>query len=71
MSAFWNSGPVTTEKIGRMPSSKLGLRRLDGDAAWIARARQFWEDLFDDGHDCRGTETERECRWTQVKEMSA
>ena len=41
------AGLVTTEKVGRVRTCKLGLRRLDEEAAWIDRYRQLWETRFD------------------------
>jgi len=41
-------GLVTTEKVGRVRTCKLGLRRLDEEAAWIERYRQLWDALFDE-----------------------
>jgi DNA-binding transcriptional ArsR family regulator len=41
------AGLVTTEKIGRVRTCKLGLRRLDEEAAWIERYRQLWSARFD------------------------
>jgi DNA-binding transcriptional ArsR family regulator len=42
------AGLVTTEKVGRVRTCKLGLRRLDEEAAWIERHRQRWEARFDE-----------------------
>src|SRR5688572_17538715 len=42
------AGLVTTEKVGRVRTCKLGLRRLDEEAAWIERYRQVWEARFDE-----------------------
>ena len=42
------AGLVTTEKVGRVRTCKLGLRRLDEEAAWIERHRQVWEARFDE-----------------------
>src|SRR5205823_10320018 len=39
---------VTTEKFGRVRTCKLGLRRLDEEAAWIERYRQLWAARFDE-----------------------
>ena len=39
---------VTTEKVGRVRTCKLGLRRLDEEAAWIERYRQLWDARFDE-----------------------
>ncbi|MEQ1524096.1 MAG: ArsR family transcriptional regulator, partial [Aestuariivirga sp.] len=41
------AGLVTTEKVGRVRTCKLGLRRLDEEAAWIERHRQLWDARFD------------------------
>ena len=40
------AGLVTTEKVGRVRTCKLGLRRLEEEAAWIERYRQLWEARF-------------------------
>ena len=40
------AGLVTTEKVGRVRTCKLGLRRLEQEAAWIERYRQLWEMRF-------------------------
>ena len=37
---------VTTEKVGRVRTCKLGLRRLGEEAAWIERHRQLWDARF-------------------------
>src|SRR5271170_6299090 len=42
------AGLVTTEKIGRVRTCRLGLRRLDNEAAWIERHRQLWDARFDE-----------------------
>src|SRR6201988_2346151 len=42
------AGVVTTEKVGRVRPCKLGLRRLDEEAAWIERSRQLWDARFDE-----------------------
>ena len=41
------AGLVTTEKVGRVRTCKLGLRRLEEEAAWIDRYRQIWAARFD------------------------
>lgn len=43
-----HAGLVTTEKVGRVRTCKLGLRRLEEEAAWIERYRQLWEARFDE-----------------------
>ncbi|MCC6994612.1 MAG: helix-turn-helix transcriptional regulator [Deltaproteobacteria bacterium] len=40
-------GLVTTEKVGRVRTCKLGPRRLDEEAAWLERHRQLWAARFD------------------------
>ena len=42
------AGRVTTEKIGRVRTCKLGLRGLEAEAAWIDRYRQLWAARFDE-----------------------
>ena len=42
------AGLVTTEKIGRVRTCKLGLRGLQEEAAWIERYRQLWSARFDE-----------------------
>ena len=41
------AGLVTTEKVGRVRTCKLGLRRLEEEAAWIERYRQLWAARFE------------------------
>jgi DNA-binding transcriptional ArsR family regulator len=41
------AGLVTTEKVGRVRTCRLGVRRLDDVTAWIERHRQLWEARFD------------------------
>ena len=42
------AGLVTTEKIGRVRTCRLGLRRLEEEAAWIEKYRRLWEARFDE-----------------------
>jgi DNA-binding transcriptional ArsR family regulator len=42
------AGLVTTEKVGRVRSCKLGPRRLEQETAWIERYRQLWDSRFDE-----------------------
>src|SRR4051794_41249634 len=42
------AGLVTTEKVGRVRTCKLGMGRLDEEASWIERYRQLWEARFDE-----------------------
>jgi DNA-binding transcriptional ArsR family regulator len=39
---------VTTEKVGRVRTCKLGPRRLEEEAAWLERYRQLWDARFDE-----------------------
>jgi len=41
------AGLVTTAKVGRVRTCRLGLRRLEEEAAWIERYRQLWDARFD------------------------
>ena len=38
---------VTTEKVGRVRTCRLGPRRLEEEAAWIERHRRLWSARFD------------------------
>jgi DNA-binding transcriptional ArsR family regulator len=42
------AGLVTTEKVGRVRTCKLGRRRLEQEAAWIERYRRLWDARFDE-----------------------
>ena len=42
------AGLVTTEKVERVRTCKLGLRALDDEAAWIERHRQLWAARFNE-----------------------
>ena len=42
------AGLVTTEKVGRVRTCKLGPRRLDEETVWIERYRQLWDSRFDE-----------------------
>ena len=42
------AGLVTTEKVGRVRTCKLGQRRLEEEAMWLERYRQLWEARFDE-----------------------
>ena len=41
------AGLVTTEKVGRVRTCKLGLRSLEEEAGWIENYRQLWGERFD------------------------
>ena len=40
------AGLVTTEKVGRVRTCKLGMRRFEEETAWLERYRQLWESRF-------------------------
>ena len=42
------AGLVMTENVGRVRTCKLGMRRLDEEAAWIKRHRQLCDARFDE-----------------------
>src|SRR5687767_300213 len=42
------AGLVTTEKVGRVRTCRLGPRRLDAEAAWIEWYRRLWDARFDE-----------------------
>jgi DNA-binding transcriptional ArsR family regulator len=42
------AGLVATEKVGRVRTCRLGLRRLEQEAAWIESYRQLWAARFDE-----------------------
>ena len=41
------AGLVTTQKVGRVRTCRLGRRRLEEEAAWIEGYRQLWAARFD------------------------
>ena len=41
------AGLVTTEKVGRVRTCKLGPRRLEQESAWMERYRKLWDTRFD------------------------
>lgn len=41
-----HAGFVTTEKIGRVRTCRLGLRQLEEEAAWIEDYRRLWAARF-------------------------
>ncbi len=42
------AGLVTTEKVGRVRTCKLGRCRLQEEAAWIEKYHQLWSARFDE-----------------------
>ena len=48
VSVLERAGLVTTEKVGRVRTCRLGLRAREEEAAWIERHRQLWSARFDE-----------------------
>lgn len=46
VSVLEQAGLVTTEKVGRVRTCKLGGRGLEDEAAWIERYRRMWATRF-------------------------
>jgi DNA-binding transcriptional ArsR family regulator len=42
------AGLVSTEKVGRVRTCRLGPRQLEEETAWIERHRQLWAARFDE-----------------------
>src|SRR5574338_69231 len=42
------AGRVTTEKVGRVRTCRLGPRRLEEETAWLERFRELWDARFDE-----------------------
>src|SRR5689334_10941251 len=42
------AGLVSTEKVGRVRTCKLGPHRLENETAWIERYRLLWDARFDE-----------------------
>jgi DNA-binding transcriptional ArsR family regulator len=42
------TGLVTTEKVGRVRTCKLGRHRLEEETAWIERYRRLWDARFEE-----------------------
>src|SRR4051812_4432111 len=42
------AGLVTSEKVGRVRTCKLGRRRLEEEVMWIERYRRLWDARFDE-----------------------
>lgn len=47
ISVLEQAGLVTTEKVGRVRTCRLGASRLEQEAEWIERYRQLWDARFD------------------------
>ena len=42
------AGLVTTAKVGRVRTCRLGVHKLDAEVAWIERHRRLWAARFDE-----------------------
>ncbi|MGE0321764.1 MAG: ArsR/SmtB family transcription factor [Polyangiaceae bacterium] len=47
VSVLEQAGLVTTQKVGRVRTCRLGPRRLDAETAWIARYQELLDRRFD------------------------
>jgi DNA-binding transcriptional ArsR family regulator len=47
VSVLQQAGLVTTQKVGRVRTCRLGRHRLAEEAAWIERYRQLWDARFE------------------------
>ena len=48
VSVLEQAGLVATEKVGRVRTCRLGISRLEEEAAWIENYRQLWNARFDE-----------------------
>jgi DNA-binding transcriptional ArsR family regulator len=48
VSVLEQAGLVTTRKVGRVRTCRLGNRGLDKEAAWLEQHRRLWAARFDD-----------------------
>ncbi|MBK6696778.1 MAG: helix-turn-helix transcriptional regulator [Myxococcales bacterium] len=64
------AGLVTTEKVGRIRTCKLGARHLADEMAWMERYRQLWAARFDDLDNVLEELQEREDQWTHRTRVS-
>jgi DNA-binding transcriptional ArsR family regulator len=42
------AGLVSTEKVGRVRTCKLGPRRLEAETAWLEKYHERWDNRFDE-----------------------
>ncbi|UJW86317.1 ArsR/SmtB family transcription factor [Devosia sp. SL43] len=47
ISVLEQAGLVTSEKVGRVRTCRLGLSRLEQEAEWIEQYRRLWDARFD------------------------
>jgi len=48
VSVLEQAGLVTTEKVGRVRTCRLGPGRLEDETAWLERYRRLWDARFDE-----------------------
>jgi DNA-binding transcriptional ArsR family regulator len=48
VSVLEQAGLVTTQKVGRVRTCRLGTHRLEEEAQWIERYRQLWAARFNE-----------------------
>lgn len=48
VSVLEQAGLISTEKVGRVRTCRLGARGLEQEAAWIEKHRQLWAARFDE-----------------------
>lgn len=48
VSVLEQAGLVTTQKVGRVRTCRLGARTLADEAAWIERYRRLWAERFNE-----------------------
>jgi DNA-binding transcriptional ArsR family regulator len=48
VSVLEEAGLVTTEKVGRVRTCKLGPRQLEEETAWLERYRRLWDSRFNE-----------------------
>jgi len=46
VSVLEHAGLVTSEKVGRVRTCRLGLGRMEEEAAWMAEYRRLWDARF-------------------------
>jgi DNA-binding transcriptional ArsR family regulator len=42
------AGLVTTEKVGRVRTCRIGPRRLEEETAWMEKCQKLWAERFDE-----------------------
>lgn len=47
VSVLEGAGLVTTEKVGRVRTCKLGPRKLEAELAWLESYRKLWDERFE------------------------